>query len=367
MDFLDSMTDLAKRISKSIDFIQTEEATKQAYIIPFISLLGYDVYNPLEVIPEFTADIGIKKGEKVDYVIMRDSEPIMLIECKHCKSDLDIKHESQLFRYFTATKARVGILTNGIIYKFYTDLEKPNQMDERPFLEINLFDIQENLVKELKKFSKDNFDINNMISTANELKYTREITFYINEQVNNPSDDFVKLIASQVYRGKMMQSVVEKFREITKKAFKQYINDLIQNRLKSILTQEETTSSPEDTVDQQPSTQIIKDAIVTTEDEKEALYIVKSILRDYIDIKRISYRDYKSFCNILLDDSIRKPICKLYFNSAQKQISFFDNTVDIDKKIEDKAPINDLDAIYSYSSRLIKTLQLYENTEKNNL
>ena len=114
MDFKDEIKQFTERVEKLKPEIKTEEATKNAFIMPFIRSLGYDVFNPLEVIPEFVADIGIKKGEKVDYAIMRDGTPMILVECKHWSENLD-PHNSQLFRYFHTTKAKFGLLTNGIV------------------------------------------------------------------------------------------------------------------------------------------------------------------------------------------------------------------------------------------------------------
>ena len=123
MDFIDKVKQLSTRISTMKDNISTEEATKTSMIMPFFQLLGYDVFNPLEFVPEYTADFGIKKGEKVDYAIMdENNQPVILVEAKWCGEPLD-KHASQLFRYFSTTPAKFGVLTNGIIYRFYTDLD----------------------------------------------------------------------------------------------------------------------------------------------------------------------------------------------------------------------------------------------------
>ena len=157
MDFKDSIFQLAERVSALKESIQTEEATKNAFIMPFIQILGYDVFNPLEVVPEMDCDITKKKGEKIDYAIMKDGVPVMLIECKHWKQDLNL-HDNQLKRYFVASKAKFGVLTNGIVYRFYTDLIKENIMDDVPFLEINLEKIRETQIEEVKKFCKGVFD-----------------------------------------------------------------------------------------------------------------------------------------------------------------------------------------------------------------
>ena len=148
MDFKDSIKQISERIETLKANLPTEEATKTALIMPFINALGYDVFNPLEVLPEMCCDIGTKKGEKIDYAIMKDGEPIILIECKHWEQDLNL-HDNQLLRYFNVSKAKFGVLTNGITYRFYTDLSEPNIMDEKPFLEINMLDLKRDLMRML--------------------------------------------------------------------------------------------------------------------------------------------------------------------------------------------------------------------------
>ena len=123
MELKTKLEQLHQRVDNLKEQIQTEEATKNAFIMPFIQILGYDIFNPIEVIPEFVCDIGTKKGEKVDYMIMKDGEPILVIECKHWRENADA-HNSQLLRYYHVSKARFGILTNGIIYNFYTEFGK---------------------------------------------------------------------------------------------------------------------------------------------------------------------------------------------------------------------------------------------------
>src|SRR3954449_11415625 len=113
MEFAEKLSALAAKVRQQRGVIQTEEATKNAFVMPFIStILGYDVFNPLEVVPEFIADVGMKKGEKVDY-IMRDGDVQILIECKSSQGPLRIENASQLYRYFSVTKARIAVLTNG--------------------------------------------------------------------------------------------------------------------------------------------------------------------------------------------------------------------------------------------------------------
>lgn len=175
MDFIDQIRSLASRIVASKDMIQTEEATKNAMVMPLIQILGYNVFDPFEVTPELVADVGTKKGEKVDYAILRNGKPIILFECKKSGGDLNISHASQLFRYFTTTEARFGVLTNGLTYRFFTDLEQLNIMDDKPFFEFNLLDYKERDIEELRKFAKTSFNLEEILATATELKYIRAI------------------------------------------------------------------------------------------------------------------------------------------------------------------------------------------------
>ena len=235
MDFIDELKQFSKRVENIKDTIQTEEATKTAILMPFFQLMGFDVFNPNEFVPEFTADVGIKKGEKVDYAILKDGKPIILIEAKSITEPLD-NHDSQLYRYFGTTKARFAILTNGINYKFYTDLDEPNKMDKIPFMNINILDIKDAQVNELKKFHKSNFNLDDVISTASELKYSNEIKKKFNADLSTPSDEFVRFFVGNIYSGRATTQVIEKFRPIVKKALNQYISELLNDKIKSALT-----------------------------------------------------------------------------------------------------------------------------------
>jgi len=350
MDFIDEIKALASRIPALRDSILTEEAAKNALVMPMINILGYNVFNPTEVVPEFTADHGTKKGEKVDYAIFKDGSPIILIECKPINCDLNNAHASQLFRYFTVTDAKVGILTNGVVYRFYSDLEAANKMDDKPFLEIDLLNIKEPLVEEFKRFKKENFDADELASVANELKYTKEIKQILLDELDNPSEAFVKFLAKQVYSGVLTPSMREKFTVLTKSAFTQFINDRIGERLKMAMddtpVKKEEVKVPEET-----ST----DGVTTTEDEKEGYYIIRAILHENTDPERVVMRDAKSYCAILLDDNNRKPICRLYFNTKQKNVGIFD-----ENREEVKYPINNLSEIYNLSEQLKNIIVLYD-------
>lgn len=357
MDLIDRIRELSSRIPKQREYIQTEEATKNAMVMPFITLLGYDVFNPLEVTPELNADIGLKKGEKVDYAILKDGKPIILFECKHHSADLSKEHASQLYRYFSVTDARFGVLTNGVVYWFYTDLEAPNKLDSRPFFEFNLLDVREQDVEELKKFTKSAFDLPGVLSSASELKFTREIKQIMTNQFVNPTDDFIKYFAAQVYPGRMTQVVRDQFAQATRRALAHVINDQINDRLKSALAGDtRVVSEPTPTpAEIKPEAVAEEPSVVTTAQELEGYYVIKSILRESIDVKRLVMRDVQTYCSVLLDDNNRRPVCRLWLNGAQWYIGLFDN----DERKESKIPIEGLDGIYAFADRLRNTAAMY--------
>lgn len=357
MDFIDRIRELSSRIPKQLEHIQTEEATKNALVMPFISALGYNVFDPTEVTPELNADVGIKKGEKVDYAILVEGQPVILFECKWHGKNLAKEHASQLYRYFSVTHARFGVLTNGIEYRFFADLDAQNKMDDKPFFVFNLLDFKERHVVELKKFTKSTFDLENIINSASELKYTRAIRQLVAQEMTEPSEDYVRYFASKVYPGRLTQQVREQFTEITKRAITQYINERINRRLESALAEEQSSleePSEEIADSTQMSVEEESPSVVTTEEEKEAYYIIKSILRETVNSERIALRDVKSYCGILLDNNNRQPICRLHFNGSQNFIGLFDSN-----KSEEKFAISELDEIYQYADRLKETIGFY--------
>jgi hypothetical protein len=332
----------------------TEEATKNAFIMPFIQVLGYDVFNPTEVVPEFISDIGLKKGEKIDYAIFKDGTPTILIECKHWAQNLNI-HDGQLLRYFHVSKAKFGLLTNGIVYRFYSDLVAANKMDEKPFLEFNINEIKDNQIEELRKFHKSVFDAESITNTASELKYMNELKQIIHQELISPTPDFVKHFAKQVYPSVITAKILEQFTNLTKKSIQQHISDLITERLKTALIKEDEETKKQDTGQLTEQIKVDEAKVITTDEEIEGFMIVKTILRQKISSTRITHRDALSYFAILLDDNNRKTICRLYFNGSKK----FFVTLD-DQKKEVKNEINSLDDIFNYSETLVKIVENYD-------
>ncbi|MBG6243486.1 MAG: restriction endonuclease [Candidatus Symbiopectobacterium sp. Dall1.0] len=352
--FEEQLISLSEKIRKQEELVKTEEATKTAFIMPFInSILGYDIFNPSEVIPEFICDVGTKKGEKIDYAILKDGEIKILIECKKIGDDLNIKHASQLFRYFHATSARIGILTNGRFYNIFTDLDAPNKMDEKPFLELDIANMDECLIPELLKLTKDSFNVDSIVNAAGELKYISQIKKILNSIFTNPDEYFIKYIASNVYDVAITQKVRELFSDLTKKASSQFINDKINDRLKMVMTRHEEVDVKLD--DNKKTDEFDNESeIVTTQDEISGYLIVKAILCGIVDVSRVYMRDMQTYCGIIMDDNNRKPICRLHFNRKQKYIGLFDK-----EKKENKLPIKNIDDLYQHKDSIIETARQY--------
>ena len=360
MDFIEGLSNLSARIEKQKDLIHTEEATKNAFVMPFINLLGYDVFNPAEVVPEFTADVGTKQGEKVDYAIFKDDEVVMLIECKKYGEDLSNVHTSQLYRYFSVVHARFAVLTDGALYRFYTDLEETNKMDSKPFLDFNMLDIQKPLVNELKRFTKPSFDVDEMLIAASDLKYTKEIKQTMMEQLESPTEDFVRFFLSSVYSGLRTKAVIEQFTDIVKRALNQFMNESINQRLQSAIatgTRTEPLPDEDETDADEAEYEDVEPRIVTTEEELEGFFTVKSIVREVVAPDRIVYRDTVSYMTVVLDNNRRKQICRLYFNRSTKYLSLVD-----EEGQHERVEIGSIDDIYNYAEQLKVTAQRYDES-----
>ena len=343
--------ELINNIEKLKDGITTEEATKNAFIMPFIRALGYDVFNPLEVVPEFTADIGTKQGERIDYAIIKDGSPILLVECKKIGVELNAANESQLLRYFNVSAAKFAILTNGQTYKFYTDLEEKNVMDIVPFLSFDITKIKDTQLAELAKFHKKNFDLENILNTANNLKYTNELDKVIATEIENPSREFVSFFFKKISDQVATEKRVEQITPLVKAVFAQRINDMVRDRLTSALNKETQSAPAEPEPQETPK-------IVTTQEELDAFYIIRGILAAVTSIENITYKDAQSYFSIFFSDSNRKPICRLYLTDAKKQIGIMDS-----EKNETKIQLERIEDIYAHADKLCQIAKFYASQE----
>lgn len=359
MDFKDSIRHLAQKASQFKDNLLTEEATKTALILPFISALDYDVFNPLEVVPEMDCALINKKSDKIDYAIMSDNKPIMLIECKQANANLEL-HTSQLQKYYAASNAKFGLLTNGIEYRFFADLDKVNIMDEKPFLVVNILDMSDSDIEQLKKFHKSYYNESDILGTAQEMKYYTQVRNIISSEISSPSVEFVKFFTRQVYSGKAAARAIELFTPIVKRSFNDVINDIIQDRLNLASNTPAQSAQPAPSVEEQPQEPVDSapsDGIITTQEELDAYNIVRSILRQHIEVSKIEYKDCKTYFSVFVKNSSHW-ICRFYFGTNKKTLWIPQESYNNAVKLE----IRYIDEIFNYSEHLEKALNFALST-----
>lgn len=379
MDFKDAILQLAERIEKQKEAIQTEEATKTAFIMPMISALGYDVFNPFEVIPEMDCDLT-KKGDKLDYAIMKDDQAILLIECKHCKQNLNL-HSTQLSKYYAASNARFGVLTNGIEYRFYADLDKANIMDEKPFLIVNMLDLSDADIERLKKFHKSYYNESEILSTAQELQITIQIKDILTSNFQSPGDEFTRYFVKSLNDGKSSSKLIEQYKPILKKAISTIINDIIAERLNVAIKNEEPQAQDiqqskhivgEEHIEEKLPEGVVsmdkENGVVTTQEEIDAYNIIRSILRKHISADKIVYKDFKSYFAIGIENASYYWVCRLSFGSRKKAIYFPTE----DYKSQEKFDIDNIDGIFECTDKLEqafdtanKALEAYKSRHNN--
>lgn len=351
MDFEEKFSQFIKRVESLQGSIQTEEATKTAIIMPFFALLGYDVFNPQEFAPEYVADVGIKRGEKVDYAILQDGDPVIIIEAKAINRNLE-KHDSQLFRYFSTTPAKFAILTNGIRYRFYTDLESQNKMDAVPFLDFNLLKLKDSQIEELKRFRKESFSVSKVFDAASILKYQSRFKGMLAEQFQRPSDDFVRFFLQDVYSGMKTQSVLERFRPILQRSIQEFISETMNDKIKNALfAKEEAGSSPAPEAQAGPGKE---SAPKPTQAELNAYYHLKNLFTNYVNLEDITYKKTESYLAVLYKGNVRKWICRLLVNGSQLIVVIPDE----DKK-EVRCGLANIYEIGNYSRYLLGVIGRY--------
>ena len=344
MELETSIAELATKLREHREILETEEAAKTTLVMPFLRALGYDIFNPAEVKPEFTCDVGTKKGEKVDYALCVGGEVQMLVECKPVSSELSPKHASQLYRYFAATNARISLLTNGVMYQFYTDSDRPNMMDDKPFLTFNLESYRKADLAHLANFMRSDFDVDRIVRQAGNLKLQSQVTALLREEFSTPSEDFVRLVASRIHDGRLTEQVRSRFESAITNAISGLIRDGVNERLETAMRGGEPVEAA--TEDEEPD-----GAIVTTQVEIDGFNIVRAIAASKIDPSRVVLRDAKSYCAVLLDDNNRRSIARLHFNSdTARYLGLFSG------KDEERVPVSGPIDIYQYRDRILSRI-----------
>ncbi len=311
MVFSDDIAKVSEQVRKRAEVVVGEEATKMGLIAPFFSALGYDVFDPTEVIPEFIADFAIKKSgqlEKVDYAIAINGVIVMIVEAKARDQKPDA-HDGQLKRYFNGLLAtRVAIITNGIEYRFFTDLRHDNVMDDEPFFSFNILNYDPKQIENLKFFHRDNFDSAIIKRHAEEIVYLKGMTQLVDNLLRSPSDEFVRFLVAQLntiapsyaVEGRVTNKVVDKFRPIVKKSTQSSLIDLMTQSISREMGQPGIPIEPEIIETEEIQDEQDQDSdevkVETTAEELEAFEKVKSIASRSTAYKlEVKYKDVISY------------------------------------------------------------------------
>lgn len=352
MSFVERLRGFVKERENALAHVHSEDQAKLALVFPFLRHLGYDTTNPGEVVPEYTADVGTKKGEKVDVAIKVGGEPAILVECKAPGEDLT-SHNNQLYRYFSVTTAKFGVLTDGKKYWFYSDVDEPNKMDAHPFMAVDLFNDSDAVLSELQRFEKSQFDPETVADSAEHLKYTNSVKEVLAQELKEPSDDFVRCLAKDVYKGRLTQNRLADFRSITQKAIREHMREFLNSHLQQAMDRlSEDQSSKAGNEGEAGDEREEQAEVGITEEEEETFRVLKAIVCRRIAPGRLSLRDGKSYNTVLVDNNIRRGIARFRFGSRKK-------TIEILTDPAERVTIESPDDLYKAADALERAVEPY--------
>lgn len=337
MGFSEDIAKLSEQVRKRIEQVVGEEATKMALILPFLSVLGYDVYDPTEVMPEYVADFATKKAgqfEKVDYALAINGTIVMLVEAK-ARGQKAEAHDGQLSRYFNGLlKTKVAIVTNGIEYRFFTDLRDKNFMDKEPFFSFNVLEYDSKEIENLKFFHRDHFDAAVISRQAEEMVYVKGMTHLVGNLLRSPSEEFVRFLVTELgkvalsyeVQGRITNKVLEKFEPIVKKSIQSSLLELMTRSLSQEMAQaveiskaSKTLPETEDT-EELPEQELEGSKIITTEEEFKAFEKIKAIVETSTNFKlEVKYKDTISYFGLNLGKTTWW-FLRLYLSSQKKSV-----------------------------------------------
>ncbi|MCB0514546.1 MAG: type I restriction enzyme HsdR N-terminal domain-containing protein [Chitinophagales bacterium] len=322
----------AFELTKALELSDNEAKTRMYLVEPFFEILRFNRgFENGNLVPEFDADFANLKGKKVDYAILFKNKPEIIVEVKKANLKLTDKHAAQLNEYFNNTNdAKIGILTNGIEYKFYCRNNNSGfGLHPTPFYLFNWDNIEGNQLEKLAEFYATSIEIKTIVDAAQESFFLENFEEALYKELSSPSRDFIKAIFAHMNGNRLTESI--------EKQIKTLINSV---SLKSALDRLVVDESSK-----------LNSGIITTEDELKVFHIIKTLLAQHkqINTNSIGYRDFKGKFSIILDDNQKKKICDLYITPSSHKI-------DIEgEKIE----IPDIDSIIKLKKKLLdKTLSL---------
>ena len=297
MAFKEELQKLCVQISERKAHVTNEESTKQVLIIPFLQVLGYDIFNPLEIHPEYYAEFG-KKGEKVDYAVFKDGLPVMFIEAKPVNGNLT-NFSVQLSRYFNGVpEVELGVITNGVEYRFFTDLKDTNVMDALPFYTLDLSNLNDQDIEMLSHVRKEAYSRDDITKIAQELAYTNALNHMIMNQFKAPTEDFIRFMIREIgVNTRITIKEVDAFRPLLKRAIANAVIDIVNQGLIS-----QDISTPKKSSEEQNPSAVVDQVIVpmeTTPEEIQAFNTIKDTLQAAgRDVTELVYKDTSSYFSI---------------------------------------------------------------------
>jgi len=338
--FRKNLEELALLIEEKKSQITNEENTKHFLIIPFIRTLGYNTDKTDEVYFEFPADLDPKKGEKIDIALLKDiwgqNKPIIFIEVKPVNTIL-VNFEPQLKKYFqNYNKTRFGVITNGEEYRFFSDTQKPNVMDDIPFFVVNFSKLKESDFKNLLKFKKENYNEKSLCDMAIELHYLPAITEAFKKLYEKPSEKFIEVLFRAALPDKQITlALQQKLPDIVKEAMRNVIVEK-SSKMAPIIPQQENTGKSGDKSKKELGIEVknkdyevinTKFQIETTDEELTALNLIKTILekkgKDFKEIKGEDTINYFSINRLIPKKNrlISKWFIRLVLSQDKKSLS----------------------------------------------
>mgnify|MGYP003366224037 FL=1 len=303
----------------------TEETTKQALILPFLDILGFSPYDPQKVKAEYGADFpGVKANERVDYALFCQGIPVMFIEAKAYKEKID-NHCPQLSRYFNSTpEVTISAITNGVEWRFFTDLKEKNIMDPTPFLKIRMDEVTDADAEQLFRFRHDKFKPEALRTLAEESVYLSAFTKTISSSLREVDQEFVRYVAS---RSNVERQLNQRFLESITPLVKQAVELSVSAMVVSGLSGKNSTESPHDEVhddNEQEKSDTQADVvdpdnpnIVTTYNERQLFDKIVSIIGAENDIQ---YKDTASYFGVLFQGKTNRWIVRYYDKKSKSSI-----------------------------------------------
>lgn len=319
--FKSRITKHVQHIGASSAHCATEETTKQALILPMLDILGFSPFDPTKVKAEYSADLnGIKAGERVDYALFVDGSPVMFIEAKSCKERLS-NHASQLARYFNATpEVKISAITNGIEWRFFTDLNTANVMDSSPFFTVNMTSLKDADTEKLANFRADQFQPDRIKTFAEERIHVEAFTTVINQFLREPDQEFVKFVA---VRANLTPKLTAKFLETMTPIVKQAVAAAISGMVVSGLSLPAPQTQPELIKDEDADwINQNNEKIITTPEERKLAEIVKEILDGKTNKDDIVWKDTESYFTLLYQGKVNRWLLRYHGNRKKPLVSF---------------------------------------------